>query len=154
MEIIKSVPTNIQLSEDLSHQIPRSTGCLTPPWTPSRAVEVNSYSSMGFNLHRGRWQVPLLFTHWQCSWEVPTCSWHSLPWFVDLTFQDPMQYCSLEHRTLLLSPVTSTTGCCFCFGSVPSSFLELFFYWSPVAYWSPTNMGSSFLSVLSFCLFQ
>ena len=75
MEIIKSVPENIQLSKDLSHQIPWSTGCLTPPWTPSRGVEVNSYSSMGFNLHRGRWQMPLLFTHWQCSWEVATCSW-------------------------------------------------------------------------------
>ena len=29
---------------------------------------------------------------------------------MDLTFQVPMQYCSLQHRTLLLSPVTSTTG--------------------------------------------
>ena len=29
-----------------------------------------------------------------------------------------MQYCSLQHRTLLLSPVTSTTGYCFCFGSI------------------------------------
>ena len=26
---------------------------------------------------------------------------------MDLTFQVPMQYCSLQHRTLLLSPVTS-----------------------------------------------
>ena len=37
---------------------------------------------------------------------------------MDLTFQVPMQYCSLQHWTLLPSPVTSTTGCCFCFGSV------------------------------------
>ena len=29
---------------------------------------------------------------------------------MDLTFQVPTQYCSLQHRTLLLSPVTSTTG--------------------------------------------
>ena len=29
-----------------------------------------------------------------------------------------MKYCSLQHQTLLLSPVTSTTGYCFCF--VPS----------------------------------
>ena len=36
---------------------------------------------------------------------------------MDLTFQVPMQYCSLQHRILLLSPVTSTTGYCFCFGS-------------------------------------
>ena len=35
-----------------------------------------------------------------------------------LTFQVPMQYCSLQHQTLLLSPVTSTTGYCFCFGSI------------------------------------
>ena len=28
----------------------------------------------------------------------------NLSWFVDLTFQVPMQYCSLQHRTLLPSP--------------------------------------------------
>ena len=33
----------------------------------------------------------------------------NLPWFMDLTFQVPMQYCSLQHWTLLLSPVASTT---------------------------------------------
>ena len=43
-----------------------------------------------------------------------------LPWFMDLTFQVPMQYCSLQNQTLLLLPVPSTTGCCFCFGSIPS----------------------------------
>ena len=52
-----------------------------------------------------------------------------------------MQYCSLQHRTLLLSPVTSKTGCCFCFGSIPPFFLELFLHWSPVAYWAPTDLG-------------
>ena len=72
---------------------------------------------------------------------------------MDLTFQVPMQYCSLQHWTLLLSPVTSTTGCYFCFGSIPSFFLELFLHWSPVTYWTPTNLGSSSFSVLSFCLF-
>ena len=46
----------------------------------------------------------------------------SLPWFMELTFQVPMQYCSLQHQTLLPSPVTSTTGCCFCFGSASSLF--------------------------------
>ena len=75
-----------------------------------------------------------------------------LPWFIDLTFQVPKQYCSLRHQTLLLSPVTSTTGC-FCFGSVSSFFLELVLHWSPVAYWAPTNLGSSSINVLSFCLF-
>ena len=77
----------------------------------------------------------------------------NLPWFMDLKFQVPMQYCSLQHQTLLPSPVTSTTGYCFCFGSIPSFFLELFLHWSPVAYWASTNLGSSSLSVLSFCLF-
>ena len=72
---------------------------------------------------------------------------------MDLTFQVPVQYCSLQHRTLLLSPVTSTTGYCFCFGSIPSYFLELFLHWSPVAYWAPTDLGSSSFSILSFCLF-
>ena len=54
-----------------------------------------------------------------------------------------------------LASITShiTTGCCFCFGSVSSFFLELFLHWSPVAYWPPTDLGSSSFSVLSFCLF-
>ena len=77
----------------------------------------------------------------------------NLPWFMDLTFQVPMPYCSLQHRTLLLSPVTSTNGYCFCFGSIPSFFLDLFLHWSPVIFCAPTNLGSSSFSVLSFCLF-
>ena len=77
----------------------------------------------------------------------------NLPWLMELTFQVPMQYRSLQHQTLLPSPVTSTTGCCFCFGSISSFFLELFLHWSPVAYWAPADLGSSSFSVLSFCLF-
>ena len=41
---------------------------------------------------------------------------------------------------------------CFCFGSIPSFFLELFLQWSPVAYWAPTDLGSSSFGILSFCL--
>ena len=52
----------------------------------------------------------------------------NLPWFMHLTFQVPMQYCSLQHQTLLPSLVTSTAGCCFCFGSISSFFLELFLF--------------------------
>ena len=77
----------------------------------------------------------------------------NLPWFMTLTFQVPMQYCSLQHRTLLPSPVTSTNGCYFCFASISSFFLEFFLHWSPVAFWAPTDLGSSSFSVLSFCLF-
>ena len=77
-----------------------------------------------------------------------------LPWFMDLTFQIPMRYCSLQPQTLLPSPVTSTTGGCFYFGSLSSFFLELFLHWSPVAYWAPTDLGRSSFIVLSFCLFM
>ena len=64
-----------------------------------------------------------------------------------------MQYCSLQHQTFFPSPITSTTGCCFCFVSIPSFFLELFHHSSPVAYWAPTDLWSSSFSVLSFRLF-
>ena len=77
----------------------------------------------------------------------------NLPWFMDLTFQVPMQYCSFQHQTLLPSPVTPTTGCCFCFGSISSFFLELFLHWYLGIYWAPTNLGSSSFNVVSFCLF-
>ena len=78
----------------------------------------------------------------------------NLPWFKDLTFQISMQYCSLQHQTLLLSPVTSTAGYYLCFGSIPSFFLEFFLHWSPVvAYWAPTDLESFSFSILSFCLF-
>ena len=72
---------------------------------------------------------------------------------MDLTFQVPMQYCSLQHRTLLLSPVTPTAGYCFCFGSLPSFFLELFLHWSPVAYWALPTWGGP-LSVSSHFAFS
>ena len=74
----------------------------------------------------------------------------NLPCFIDLTFQVPMEYCSLQHRTLLPSFVISTTGCCFFFGFIASFFLELFLYSSAVAYWAPTNLGNSSFSVISF----
>ena len=76
----------------------------------------------------------------------------NLPWFMDVTVQVPMPYCSLQHWTLLPSPVTSTTRC-FYFFSVSFFFLELVLHWSSVAYWAPTNLGSSSFSVLPFCLF-
>ena len=60
---------------------------------------------------------------------------------MDLTFQVPMQYSSLQHRTLLPSPVTSTTGCCIYFGSISSFFLELFLHSSPVVHWAPINLA-------------
>ena len=67
----------------------------------------------------------------------------NLPWFTNLTLQVPMQYCSLQHQSLLLLPVTSTTGCCFCFGSISSFFLELFPHSSPVVYLATTGSLSN-----------
>ena len=64
-----------------------------------------------------------------------------------------MQYCSLQQQTSFSPPDTSTAGHCFCFGSIPSFLLELFLHSSPVAYWAPTDLGTSSFSVLSFCLF-
>ena len=77
----------------------------------------------------------------------------NLPWLMDLTFQVPMHYCSSQHRTLLPSSVTSTPGHCVRFGSTSSFFLELFLHSSPVAYWAPTDLGSSSFSIIYFCLF-
>ena len=76
----------------------------------------------------------------------------NLPWFMDLTFQVPMQHCSLQHQTLHPSPVTSTTGCCY-FGSVSSFSLELFLQYSPGAFWAPTSLRSSSFTSYFFCLF-
>ena len=77
----------------------------------------------------------------------------NLSWFMDLTFQVPTQYCSLQLRTLLLLPVASTAGYHFCLGSFPSFFLELFLHWSAVTYWAPTDPGHSPFSIILFCLF-
>ena len=77
----------------------------------------------------------------------------NLPWFMDLIFQVPIQYGSLWHQTYFHHQSYPQLGIVFCFGSIPSFFLELFLHWSPVAYWAPTNLESSSFSVLSFCLF-
>ena len=55
------------------------------------------------------------------------------------------------YRTLLSLPDTSTTECHFCSGPDPSFSLELFLYSSPVAYWTPSDLGDS--SSISFCIF-
>ena len=50
----------------------------------------------------------------------------NLPWFMDLTFQVPMQYCFLQHRTLLPSPVKSTLGVVFVLAPSLHSFWSYF----------------------------
>ena len=79
-----------------------------------------------------------------------------LPWFMDLTFHVSMQYCSLQHQTLLSPSDTSTTEQCFHFGLATSFFLELLvivLHSSPVAYWTPFDAGDSYSGVISFYFF-
>ena len=62
---------------------------------------------------------------------------------MDLTFQMPIQYCSYSIE-FCLPPDTSTTVCCFCFDLASSLFLELLVIAlcsSPVAYWTPSELG-------------
>ena len=78
---------------------------------------------------------------------------------MDLTFQFPTQYCSLQHWILLLSLDTSTIDHQFYFGPAASFFLELLavvLHSFPVACRTPTNMvggGGSSFRVISLCLF-
>ena len=60
------------------------------------------------------------------SFAISCSTTSNLPWFMDLTFQVPMQYCSLQHWTLLLSPVTSTAGIVFALAPSLHSFWSYF----------------------------
>ena len=74
---------------------------------------------------------------------------------MDLILQDPMQYCSLQHQNLLLQPDTSPAKCHSHFGPAASFLLELLvtaLCSSPVAYWTPSDLGSSSSNIVSFCL--
>ena len=77
----------------------------------------------------------------------------NFPWFMDLTFQVPLQYCSLQHQIFLSSPNTLTTKCCVCFGPA-ASFIQgpsvILLYSFPVAYWTPSDPGDSSFGVIPF----
>ena len=64
---------------------------------------------------------------------------------MDLTFQIPMQYCSLQHQTFYFhQPDTSTAERCLCFGPATSFFVELLVIalcLFPVAHWIPSDPG-------------
>ena len=76
----------------------------------------------------------------------------NLPWFINLIFQVPLQYCSLQYWTLLSPPDTSTAERHFHFGPATSFLLELLvlaLHSSPVAHWPPSDLwGSSSMSYL------
>ena len=101
---------------------------------------------------------------WKIAWaeepsglESDTTGWLST--HMDPTLQVPMQYCSLQHQTLLSSPDTTTAEHCSHFGPVASFLLELLVIalWSfPVAYWSPSDLGAgvgAHLPASYLCLF-
>ena len=64
---------------------------------------------------------------------------------MDLTFQVPIQHCSLQYQTLLSPSDTSTAEHHFCFGPASILFLELFLNSTPVAYWTPSNLRAHLL---------
>ena len=77
----------------------------------------------------------------------------NVPWVMDLTFQVPTQYRNLYSiGPWFYHQSHPQLGALFLFGSISSFFLELFLLWSQVAYWAPTDLGSSSFSILLFCL--
>ena len=86
---------------------------------------------------------------WMFTLAISYLTTSNLPWFMDLTFQVPMQYCSYSIRLYFHHQSHPQLGVVFA-----SFFLELFLHCSPVAYWAPTDLESSSFSVLSFCLFM
>ena len=79
----------------------------------------------------------------------------NLPWFMDLTFQVPMQYCSLQHWILLLSPVPFATGGVFAltlslhsFWSYFSTYLQ--FHTGNLLTWG-VHLSVSYLFAFSYC---
>ena len=76
---------------------------------------------------------------------IPCLITSDLPWFIDLTFQVPMQYCCLQHQTLLPTPQLSVV-----FALAPSLHSEVI---SPLissnilgTYQGPSSQGNSFSS--------
>ena len=86
------------------------------------------------------------------TWQVSCLTTSSFPWFMDLTFQVPIHYCSLQHRILLSSPDKSTAECHVHFGPATSFILGqwvILLCSSPVAYWTASDLGDSSFGVIS-----
>ena len=62
-------------------RLPGAQSALLHPELPQQVLKVSSFRSAGFSLRRGRWRMPLLFSRWQPSWQLPVCSWqqYSVP---------------------------------------------------------------------------
>ena len=75
----------------------------------------------------------------------------NLPWFMNLAFQVPVKYCSLQHQTLF-SPSETTINK---FPVWPSYFIlsgsiSNCFHSFLVAYWTPSDLGCSSSGVIFF----
>ena len=73
----------------------------------------------------------------------------NLPWFMDLTFQVPMQSCSLQHGVYFHHQSCSQLDFAFCFGSISSFFLHI----GHLLTWG-VHLSVSFLSFCLFILFM
>ena len=98
----------------------------------------------------------LISKMWMFNLATSCLTTSNLPWLMDLTFQVAMQYCSLQHWTLLLPPDISSTECHFLFDPATSFFSGTVSNCLPLFYSSTLNTfkpGSSSSGVMSFCLF-
>ena len=77
----------------------------------------------------------------------------SFLWFMDLTFQIPTQYCSLQHLILLSTPDTSAAENSIHFGLATSfiqGLLVILLLSLPRTYRTPSDLGDSSFGVISF----
>ena len=80
---MKFVPESVQLSKDLCLRLPGAQRASPHPELPHGVLRFHGCGSTGFSVHRGRWQMPLLFSPWQCSWKSLSCVWLSVtPWII------------------------------------------------------------------------
>ena len=86
----------------------------------------------------------LMWLFWKRPWPLPNHE-PNIPGSYAILLFTTMDFTSISshiHNWVLFS-----------LSSASSFLLKLFLSYSPVAYWAPTNLGSSSFSVISFCLF-
>ena len=84
---------------------------------------------------------------------IPCLTTSNLPGFMNLTSRFTWNIFLYNIRLYFSPSNTITIRCCFCFGSGSSLFLQLFLCSSLILYWTPTDLGGSYFSVISFCIF-
>ena len=109
---------------------------------PSYPLLPPSHPALNLSQHRGLFQ-----------W---VSSWHQVAKVLELQLQQ-QTYQWIQCQTLLLTLDTTTVEHHFCFSPATSFYLVLVIALcsSPVAYWTPSDLGSSSSGVLSlgFCIF-